>query len=358
MAGKRVTLSDIAKRDGSHVTTVSLAMRNSPKLPEATKKRIQKLAKEMGYVPDPALGALASYRRRAKETRSKETLAYVTNWTSRWGWKDDRSHAQFYEGATEAADAIGYQLEHFWLSEPGMTHSRFSKILFTRGIRGIIIASHSREHEAPLELDWKGFSCIKIDFFPHKPQLPNVSNDQCGSVRLAFQKALESGAKRIGLVMHRGWDMSVDRMWTAGFLVEQYLVEEKDRLPVCYFPAAEPREVWENETEVEVKIDTARFKEWYEKWKPEVIIGNRVFIADAMKELGLEAPRDFGLIDLFLYEKNGKDAGIVQNHRFVGATAINMLASRLMRNDLGLPTYGRTSFVEADWTDGESLPTK
>jgi len=156
--------------------------------------------------------------------------------------------------------------------------------------------------------------------------------------------------------MHRGWDMSVDRMWTAGFLVEQDQVPAKERLPICYFPAAEPREVWENETEVEVKIDTARFKHWYQEWKPDVIIGNHSFIRDALDELGLHYPRDFGLIDLFLYEKDPQHAGILQNHRFVGATAINTLSSRLIRNDLGLPTYARTTFVEADWHDGASFP--
>lgn len=44
---RRVTLADIAKRAEVHVTTVSLALRNHPRLPEKTRSRIQKLAKEM-----------------------------------------------------------------------------------------------------------------------------------------------------------------------------------------------------------------------------------------------------------------------------------------------------------------------
>ena len=41
MSERRVTLSDIAKKAGVHVTTVSLAMRNHPRLPETTRQRIQ-----------------------------------------------------------------------------------------------------------------------------------------------------------------------------------------------------------------------------------------------------------------------------------------------------------------------------
>jgi len=41
MNERRVTLADIARKAGVHVTTVSLAMRNHPRLPEKTRQRIQ-----------------------------------------------------------------------------------------------------------------------------------------------------------------------------------------------------------------------------------------------------------------------------------------------------------------------------
>ena len=43
----RVTLADIAAKAGVHVTTVSLALRNSPRLPVATRERIRKLAEQL-----------------------------------------------------------------------------------------------------------------------------------------------------------------------------------------------------------------------------------------------------------------------------------------------------------------------
>ena len=90
MSDKRVTLSDIAVKAEVHVTTVSLALRNHPRLPETTRRRIQALAKKMGYAPDPFLRALVAYRGGVIERRNTPTLAYVTNWTTRWGWKKPR----------------------------------------------------------------------------------------------------------------------------------------------------------------------------------------------------------------------------------------------------------------------------
>ena len=58
---RRVSLKDVANVAGVHPTTVSMALRNHPRIPEATRSRLKKLAEEMGYTRDPALVALVEY---------------------------------------------------------------------------------------------------------------------------------------------------------------------------------------------------------------------------------------------------------------------------------------------------------
>jgi DNA-binding LacI/PurR family transcriptional regulator len=58
--------------------------------------------------------------------------------------------------------------------------------------------------------DWKHLSGIKIDYFSHKPELHNVTNNPCDIIRLAMQRVIAAGYRRIGFVMHRGWDHSMD----------------------------------------------------------------------------------------------------------------------------------------------------
>jgi DNA-binding LacI/PurR family transcriptional regulator len=50
---------DVARKAGVDKSTVSLALSGSPKLPEATRSRIQRIAEELGYTPDPGLARLA-----------------------------------------------------------------------------------------------------------------------------------------------------------------------------------------------------------------------------------------------------------------------------------------------------------
>ncbi|HEY8994478.1 MAG TPA: LacI family DNA-binding transcriptional regulator [Lacunisphaera sp.] len=356
MSERRVTLSDIAKKAGVHVTTVSLAMRNHPRLPESTRQRIQALARQMGYTPDPLLRALVAYRGGVIERRNTPTLAYVTNWATRWGWKHVTAHPDFYEGALAKAKELGYVLEHFWMRDEGMSQERLGQILYSRGINGLIIASHGREMGDALQFKWENFSAVKIDYFPHQPALHNVTNNQCDIARLAMQKVLAAGYRRIGFVMHRGWDHAVDHLWTAGYLCEQQALTARERIPAHLFPEPEPVERWLNESKSEVFPEPEAFIEWFEKYRPEVVISKASFVLPIFKKMGLAVPRDVAFVDVFLDDFSGKTAGVKQNHTTVGALAVEILAGQLQHNKYGVPEIPTTTYVEGTWHNGASCP--
>src|SRR4051794_254841 len=111
----RITMADVAKKTGVHTTTVSLALRNHPSLPLTTRQRLQSMANEMGYQPDPALRALIEYRTRGARFKNIQTIAYLTHFDERWGWKKSYAHAEFFSGASARATGLGYRLRHFFL---------------------------------------------------------------------------------------------------------------------------------------------------------------------------------------------------------------------------------------------------
>lgn len=357
MNERRITLADVAKRAGVHVTSVSLALRNHPRLPEHTRQRIQALAREMGYAPDPFLRALVTYRSGIIARRNAPTLAYVTNWHTRWGWKVVPAHQKFYAGAEAKANELGYRLEHFWLHEPGLTQKRMGRVLYSRGINGLIVASHSRDMGDELQFDWEHFSAVKIDYFPHQPALHNVTNHQSGIIRLAMRKALAAGYRRLGFVMHRGWDHAVDHNWTAGFLCEQQQMPPRDRLPAHLFPELNPVSRWFNETDASVVADVKPFEKWLNKYRPDVVLSKGAYVLPVLKQLGLRIPQDIAFVNLFLDQPDGTMAGVHQNHETVGALAVEILAGQLQHNKFGVPAVATTTFVEGAWFDGASCPS-
>ncbi|HEY3754856.1 MAG TPA: LacI family DNA-binding transcriptional regulator [Opitutaceae bacterium] len=339
MSERRVTLADIARKAGVHVTTVSLALRNNRRLPEPTRLRLQALAKRMGYSPDPFLRALVAYRDRNSHRRNPPTLAYVTNWNSRWGWRRTTAHPDFYAGAETKAQELGFRLEHFWLRETGLTHGRLSHILYARGISGLVIASHVREIDAALQFDWSQFSAVKIDYFPHQPELHNVTNNQLQIIRLAMQKVMAAGYRRIGLVMDEGYDITVDRLWSAGFLWEQQGLMPRDRLPPLMLPSGD-------------------FAAWYREHQPDAILSKSEFVRGTMTALNLKVPTDVAFVDLFLEGTDGKTAGVRQNHAAVGEIAVEILVGQLQHNKFGVPEIPTTTAVEGTWFDGASCPIR
>jgi len=336
MRQHRVTLAQIAEKAGKHITTVSMALRNSQRLSQDTRNMIQDLAKEMGYKPDPHLKALVSYRN--KSQKNFPTLAYVTNWNTRWGWQKAYAHPDFFTGAQNAAEDLGFKIEHFWLREPGLTHHRLNSIFKTRAIEGVIVASHVREIDENLKFEWDNFSSVKIDYFPHTPRLHVITNNQMQVSRLAMQEILKAGYSRVGYVIDQGWDITVDNLYIAGFIWEQQKFPVEDRIPPYLIPNKEP------------------LHDWISRTKPQVIIGEKDSVFPALERLNLKVPEDIAFVDIFNKDTSGMIAGIKQNHLRVGQLAVEILSSQIQYNIKGIPQLPTTTHVDGTWISGKSLP--
>jgi LacI family transcriptional regulator len=351
-------MSDIARGAGVHVTTVSLALRNHPRIPISRRNKIRQLAIDMGYRPDPLLQALIAHRSRTYLRRNPPTLAYVTNWNSRFGWKNVTAHPQFYLGAKARASQLGYNLEHFWLGEPGLHPKRLSQILRTRSVNGLVVASQLPLPNPTSEFEWQYFSAVKIDHVPRQLALHNVTNDHMGIIRLAVKRAVAAGYKRIGLVMHCGWNDCANRLWSAGFLSSQSMVSESAQLPIMMFRGAELDPALVSERNFNPLATPAEFARWYKQHRPDVILSKSSFVMPSLRELGLRVPDDVAFVDLFLEDTTGELAGVRQNHELVGATAVEILAGQIHLSKLGVPAVATSTLIEGTWFDGQSCPLR
>ncbi len=351
-------MSDVARSAGVHITTVSLALRNHPRIPLVRRNQIRKLALDMGYRPDPLLQGLIAYRSRTYLRRNTPTLAYVTNWNTRFGWKQVTAHPQFYLGANARASELGYKLEHFWLGEPNLHPKRLSQILRTRSVNGLILASQLPVLNPTTEFEWEFFSAVKIDHVPRQLALHNVTNDQAGIIRLAVKRAVAAGYQRIGLVMHRGWNDAANQLWSAGFLSAQSMISEDARIPMLLFPgsgvdstAASGR----NFNPVAAPVDIGR---WLKRHRTDVIVSKSSFVMPCLEKLGLRVPDDVAFVDLFLEQTSGEVAGVRQNHELVGATAVEILAGQIHHAKMGKPAIATSTLIEGTWFDGRSCPVR
>src|SRR4051794_29993861 len=121
-----VRLQDIADAARVSKATVSLALRNHSSIPPATRTRIQTIAEELGYRPNPLVSALMSYQRARQPNRPRDlTLAMVINFSRRGEWKNYLSEDLLSQAAGRAQQ-LGFVLEEFWLGDLKMRPERFS----------------------------------------------------------------------------------------------------------------------------------------------------------------------------------------------------------------------------------------
>lgn len=352
---ERITQTDIARAAGVHNTTVSLALRNSPLIPAATRDRIRALAKAMGYCPDPALQALAAYRKACRHVRSGETLAYVTQWDTPGGWRRHPIHEAHYRAAGQKAAELGYTLEHLWLGPGSMSRRRFCSVLLHRGIRGVIFAA-ARTAGADLgELDWSRLSAVSIGWSAQAPAVNQITADPVGVVRLAMRHVLYAGYQRVGLVLPHRWDKLTDQVWSAAFHAEQYRCHLKDLVPVLRLqsPLDDPGESLPPH---EAANDAASLLRWHRQYRPQVVLGTSPAVFDHLRRSGFRVPEDFAYADLHLAGPDTGLAGVWTQAAKVGELAVEMLAGQLQQNLLGLPAVATVTTVGGSWCDGATLP--
>lgn len=334
------TLRDIARQAGVSVMTVSRALRNQHNVAATTRGKIQEIARRLGYRPHPLIATLMKLRRSAGPLRLNLSLAYVTSFPKRNGWRSSKIYLDFFEGASAQARRHGYNLEEFWLREPGMTAHRMSQVLYHRNVPGVIVAPLPVA-QGHLRLDWDRFASVAIGYSLARPSLHRAANHQFRSMRLTMRRLRRLGYHRIGLALRASYDERVEHHWAGSFLAEQRGFKPDDQVPLLLLRDRD----WQ----------ITKFAEWYEQNRPEVVVSQHEEIVKWLRQIGARVPNDVGFLHLNCPDSTGRFAGINQNNRAVGATAVDFLVSMIQRNERGVPDISRSILVESFWQDGATL---
>lgn len=337
-ANRRVTLRDIAKATGFHFTTVSLALRNHPRLLRSTCEQVQRAARELGYIPDPMLVSLARHRHGLKAIEYQATLAWITAFPQRDQWREIVIFNEQHTGAERRAQELGFRLEHFWLAEPGMSSARASQILSSRGIAGLIVAPLPQAHGS-LALDWGRFSAVAIGYSLIEPALNVASAHQYSCIRLALHELKQRGYRRVGLVMLKASDDRVDSNWLAGYLTRRYESSGSPWPEPLLLPA------WSEKS----------FLGWLHRGKADAIVTKMPQVLPALQSAGIAVPDSVGLAFLGEIPPNDIYSGVNENPRQVGAAAVDFVVGMMQRNERGPPALPQRLLIDGVWTEGSTV---
>ncbi len=332
------TLKHVAAQVGLSVAAVSMALRDHASLPAATVARVKRAALKLNYTPNTAGTALAAHRQQLRVRRDFSVIALVSNWPHRDDWLQRASAQRLLAGAAARARTYGYELQHLWAREAGMTPARFSRVLVARGVRGLILAP-LEQPDSRFDLDWPSFSTVTVERPARYAHFHHIVPNYFADLQLVWTRLRERGYSRIGLVLDASLAERAAHQWEAAHAFEQTRASAS-AVPTLIVSGPNP---------------FSTIGAWLRQHRPDAIISRCEDALAGVASLKLRVPRDLGYASLNVLDDAPGVSGILQHRDVMGAAAVDALHGLLHRNHRGPHEVAQGTQIDGSWHEGRTV---
>lgn len=336
------TLQQIAAAAGVSKATVSLALRDDPRITSAVREKVRETARQLDYRPNPLLAVHMAHLRTSRPAQWRATLGFLVQLPKEeWAQHALRPPGLSYAGALERARTLGYTLERFWLAEPGMTPARMTRVLASRGVPGVLVAPWPHQGLGErLDLGWPQFAAATVGYALWQPNLHRACHDNFSTMGRVLEELVRRGYRRIGFAAAVEDDERVNQAWHARLLVFQAARPRAERVPPLL-----TRE-W----------NQATFLAWLKNAKPDVVLATRaIHVIPWLAKARIRVPERLGVATVYWRHELPECSGYYQNFELLGAAAIDLIVAQLQRNERGLPATPNVVLLPGEWREGATL---
>jgi DNA-binding LacI/PurR family transcriptional regulator len=332
------TLRALAKELGLSRTTLSDALRGSPRVKAETVERVRAAAKAAGYERNPLTGAVMSQLRRSRGQQFRGVLAVLEIVGESQTALATRYNDSLMAGISSRANDLGFKVERFVVGAQGLTLQRLDTILHTRGIQGLILLPAVGFPNLS-ELSWSRYTAVYADYFIDNPPLHCVCSDHYRSMIALLHELHARGYRRPGLIMEISLDERLQFRWEGAFLaLQKYLPD------ITEVPALQLRE-----------INREAFQAWFRKYNPDVVLGHFPEAMDWMKACGAKLPKTHAFVCLNSLRTSGDCATLDFQTPLLGGRACELVIGQLLHNEFGVPSQPSLTTIPARLIEGPTL---
>ncbi len=187
MAARRVTLRDIAKLAEVHPGTASRALSDDENLkklvnPE-TAKRVQKIAKDLKYNPDPAARSL-------KTRRSHSVGVLIPDITN-------PLFPPIIRGIEDCLAESGFVVLLGNTDDDSKREKMLLDGMLSRRVDAMILATAKRDHDVAVEIVSQDLPLVLVNRVLDNHAIPSVSTDDMAGIRMSVNHLLGLGHTKI-----------------------------------------------------------------------------------------------------------------------------------------------------------------
>lgn len=340
MPQKTVTFKTIADQAGVSKMTVSLALRNHPRISEKTRTRVQEIAKALNYRPNPLVNVYMAQMHHDRAEPIQANIAYlIAGATPPQNWDNNNVSRDFFRGALNRAEELGYQLERMWLTDPSISSKRWKKILNSRKIQGAIIQPLNSSQSSFDLLSYLALVSIGISF--QDSEFSFAMNDQFSTALQAHQKLIKLGYQKIGLVISKSMERTLGFRFTEGFNAAYRFHASRQKVPILFAELDEKK----------------KFKDWVRSHTPDVVLTHRHNILNWLRSARYRVPDEIGFASLNVdpLDKDKAISGICQRSDAVGAAAVDLVVGQFNRNERGPLENPKGVVLKGNWIKGNTV---
>lgn len=338
MASTPPTLRTLARALGLSRTTVSDALRGSPRVKAATVELVRNAAKEAGYERNPLTGAVMSQLRRSRGQQFRGVLAALEVVETSRNDLVVRYNQALIRGISDRANSLGFKVERFEIGPQSVRLNRLDTILHTRGIQGLIVLPVSGMPDLG-GLNWQRYTAVYADYFIDHPPLHCVCSDHYRSMVGLLQELHARGYRRPGLLMEISLDERLQYRWEGAFLALQRYLPDITILPPLRMAS----------------INRAAFEAWFKKNKPDVVLGHFPEVIPWMKSSGAKLPKTHAFVCLNSLRTDGECAALDLQVAQLGARAAELVIGQLLHNEFGIPAQPSLTTLSSKLIEGPTL---
>jgi DNA-binding LacI/PurR family transcriptional regulator len=244
-------------------------------------------------------------------------------------------HMGIFEAAVrETLKQHGFGLEIFY-QDPELNPGQIERILYSRGIRGLILAPLMRKLEIQLDWNWNTFSVVVAGSAEWQPEFNRVRFNHFADMGMLIQKLREEGKCRMGLEIYPILEDLTQHAIKGGFLASVPMSVRKVDAVFSYHHE-----------------DRKALQRWLEAYQPDSLIVCSSHLLEWIREL--PSPPPVYLRTLENIRGTPHPPGIRQDYQQLGIMAAEQLLSQLQLNQVGVPSVPKQTLITGEWYPGEA----
>ncbi len=324
----RVGLREVAAAAKVCVMTVSLALRDNPRISGPTRDRVKRIASELGYHPDPELSRLMNHLRASRTARGKIGVAIVDFYPTP-DFPENVYNARIRLGATQRAEELGFSITTIHGADYKLNLANILNVIRARGLEGAMLLPSV----VPLELDttvnWKGISVVGTSKSLLAPRFHCVVPNQFGNTMRLLDTLEAHGHRRICAVFDEFFDERTGRNFTAA---------------VNWRPRDRATLIVPQDMPPAAKTDfVAR---WIAEQRPDAVFAQCAAVAEAIPRLRKVRPRlNLQIVGLGAHNSAGFSY-LDERADIVGSGAMDLLGGMTYYHETGIPEHPRTTLID------------